>query len=523
MLLYAETHYPRHMPSRVWKAEPEIVFDLPWRLEPRQQIPVLIAVRDAHLFPIRTESVRVTIGSYVDPGGAPTVYDLPFHHAVTGMWWWRILYFDPPVTPGQYAVSPELEYTIRPGTKREQRRKAVCDNYRLTRHDPFHLFVAADPWPVPDGWHAGDAHVHTEYTRDQIEFGPPVAAIGVMSRATGCHWAALTDHSYDLDDCEHDYLTNDPSLPRWRNLKRDIAEDASGTALIQSSEISCENHRRENVHLLGLGITEFIPGSGDSAERPTEVRAEHTAIEASKRVRSQGGLAVAAHIGARSSLLERIVFRRGEWRWEDLANGAVEAVQVWNGSRNRSFERAHRLWVTLLLLGRYIPAVAGADSHGSFGRLRQITMPWLRMADRRDHLFGMCRTVVDCASNTPAPIVEALREGRSYLTDGPEIRLDALGSRSSATIGQTLAGALTAIRIRARSTEEFGAIERIGYGIGSPGATSEQWTWREVHGEMQVDWKQECSVKRPGYMRAEVWTRNGKSAFTNPVRITGRE
>ena len=53
-VLYAETHY-RVIPgiwSRLFRREPEIITDTVWRLDFGHKLPVLLLVKDAHLFPV---------------------------------------------------------------------------------------------------------------------------------------------------------------------------------------------------------------------------------------------------------------------------------------------------------------------------------------------------------------------------------------------------------------------------------------------------------------------------------------
>ncbi len=524
MLLYAETHYPRRLPSFIRRDEPEIVVDLPWRVEPGHAIPVLLVVRDAHWFPVRIDRLQIEVVSFdlPDTYTGTAAYDVPIHAVIREPWWWRLIELPPPETPGEYRISPEIHYALDPDTGAERKRIALADNYRGTRHTPFRVEVAAHPWPVPDGWTAGDTHVHTDYTRDQVEFGPPVAAIAAMSRAMGVDWVALTDHSYDLDDAEDTYLRNDPNLPRWHALARDVSEHDGDPLLILGEEVSCGNSRGENVHLLALGIDEFIPGTGDGAERATVVRPELTIPQVARRIRAQGGVAIAAHPGERPTWFERISLHRGRWHDTDLARPELDAAQIWSGTPNAGFHRAYAAWIRQLLRGRHIAAVAGSDSHGSFGRFRQVRIPWIQLVDNRNHLFASVRTVVQALERTHRAVLDAITSGRSYLTDGPEITFTVTDGQCDYGLGEVVNGSPNGATVIARSIPEFGSIREIRLAIGFYGAQEEEWLPCEVmSGLYSAHWEVPLGMKKPGYIRAEVRTTTNRFAFTNPIRVTG--
>ena len=62
-LLYAELHFrfKWFQLSRYFKNEPEILSDLPVRIEPGKKLPILILIKDAHIFPIKLYDVEVIL------------------------------------------------------------------------------------------------------------------------------------------------------------------------------------------------------------------------------------------------------------------------------------------------------------------------------------------------------------------------------------------------------------------------------------------------------------------------------
>ena len=62
VFLYAELHFRfKWCGSRYYKKEPEILADIPIRIEPKKDIPILLIIKDAHLFPVILDEVNVEI------------------------------------------------------------------------------------------------------------------------------------------------------------------------------------------------------------------------------------------------------------------------------------------------------------------------------------------------------------------------------------------------------------------------------------------------------------------------------
>ena len=62
VLLYAELHFRfKWSRSAYYQREPEILADLPYRVEPSTAIPILLLIKDSHQFPITLRDVKVSI------------------------------------------------------------------------------------------------------------------------------------------------------------------------------------------------------------------------------------------------------------------------------------------------------------------------------------------------------------------------------------------------------------------------------------------------------------------------------
>ena len=337
------------------------------------------------------------------------------------------------------------------------------DNYPFGQNDPqrksLRIYIADEPLPLCPGWHYGDIHVHSSYTSDQVEFGASPEATARMGRALGLAWAAITDHSYDLDDRADDFLRNDPFLSKWRDfLKRIDSLNSSGTGfvLIPGEEISCGNHLGRNVHLLSLGCTDFIPGMGDSAERPLHRSPTLRIPEVVERIVDGGGVAVAAHPAEKIPGIQRLVFRRGEWDHRDCTVRGLSGLQLWNGlEESRGLAdpelRGMSLWVECLLGGSKLFLYAGNDAHGDFNLARKIVTPFLSGSITRSQLFGNHKTCLYLPRDpTPAAVLDAIRKGLCMVTNGPFLEITLTSARGGRVLN-----------LAALSTREFGRLERI--------------------------------------------------------------
>jgi hypothetical protein len=411
--LYAETHYRfRYFFSYLRKHEPELLADAPFRVEPGHPIPILILAKDAHHFPVLLKQIHVTARE-----GERDILSLDLLREPLPLrekLWWRVF---PISVKANGWVDLEVHFEVE---CLGRLRRYVTDNYKTTSHAPLSVFVAREPLPTLPGLHVGECHSHSDLTDDQVEFGAPIEASQQLSGTMGLSFFCVTDHSYDLDDSFDNYLKNDPLLPKWKNLhaRIDAANSSNGHSVaIRGEEVSCRNVSGENVHLLLLGGREFVPGSGDSAERWLRTRSEFS-IEEILNKQPRTTIAFAAHPSEPVPLLQRMLLGRGQWTMADLTLDGLDGIQCLNGSWDDSFEEALMMWVKCLLQGKRRVLIGGNDAHGNFNRFRQISIPFLRLAENDRQLFGRMRTGVFLDEEvTEQSIVEALREGRAIITD----------------------------------------------------------------------------------------------------------
>jgi hypothetical protein len=266
-IAYAEIHFRFPcLPSRLFRKEPEIIFDLPHRGEQGKEIPLFLLIKDAQRFPVFLASLEVTIVDMKEQRSQ--VFHFPLDLEITEKFYFKII----PLAaenfprPGDYQLTAKLSYK----DSEKNNKTIVQDNYNYIPHPPFHIFISPHSLPMLDNWYWGDLHVHSNYTDDQVEFGAPVEVTAAAAQSIGLHFLAITDHSYDLDDDPDNYLINRTDIPKWNSFQQKIKQlqlKQKNLVLIPGEEVSAGNHRKKNVHCLILNDPQFHPGKGDSAER----------------------------------------------------------------------------------------------------------------------------------------------------------------------------------------------------------------------------------------------------------------
>ncbi len=518
---YAEIHYRfPFLVSYLKKDEPEILADAPFRVEPDQPIPLFYLIKDADQYPIILDKIIIEMQDYSGNSWREVLnYE---QRQITEDFWYKVHFFRQGDLHGIVTINVSFFYT-----RKGRRRKCKNDNYRTASHRPLKVYLAEDPLPALKGWHYGDAHYHSDFTNDHVEFGAPLDVTAYVARALGLTWFAVTDHSYDVDDLPYNYLKNDPDLQKWKKFQKLVADwnwRHSDMIIISGEEVSCGNHRGENVHLLGLGISDFIPGKGDSAEIWLENKPDLTIPEVLDRIEANNGIAFGAHVGDQASFLEQKLLGRGNWHIRDGLYENCAGLQIWNG---RDFKQGRKLWIDLLLQGKRAVCIAGNDAHGNFNRYRQIGIPFLKIAEGDWQKFGDVRTAVYCEKLTLENILTALKNGNSFVTNGPFGKILVVDINediySMGTLVPTKPNYLTAL---AKSTSEFGAIQSVILFSGDLEA-KEEAIWKKWS-LSSYWWKFDIPLKSfsGNYVRMEIESANSTKkfhCFTNPIWLENLE
>jgi hypothetical protein len=525
IVLYAETHYRfRYFFSFLRKREPEIIADAPHRIEPQVPLPVLVIVKDAHLFPAELSKVL----AIVSRNGKIIVQEdlLASPVPIKDRIWNRV--FLVPLNGVDGWIDCDIVLTIKNRKKQKTYRN---DNYRTSSHRPLRIFVSKSPLPRLRGLHFGECHSHSAYSDDQVEFGAPLDGSPELCRALGLSFQCITDHSYDLDDSRESYLHNDPAAPKWRDLRRRtdaLNRRSKNFTLVCGEEVSCRNSAGENVHLLLMGNKTLVPGSGDGAERWLKTRSEYAIVDILRDL-GPATAAFAAHPRESVPLLQRVLLNRGQWSEKDIDHPGLTGIQFLNGKLQDGFLEGRKFWIDRLLCGGHLFALAGDDAHGNFNRFRQIGIPFLKIRESGEQLFGKMRTGVFLQSLSEQSIIRALRGGSYILTDGPvaNLKINSPGGGGS-SIGRSCTAKRCTLTLEARTSEEFGFLQSVEIFRGFIGEKAESIVYSErPRRRTRTIGKLKLIIDRRCYIRAEIWTSPARSCdrqahfcLTNPVWLS---
>ncbi len=521
-ILYAETHYKfKGVYSRLFKNEPEIIADAPFRVDPGQPIPILILVKDAHRFPIEIREVLIEIKQ---ADKIISKKSLPLNNLIQkDRYWHRIIYLDRPQDLiGTVTIDVQVIVKINGKIK-----KYHNDNYRISSHLPLKVHLAKDPLPRFDNWYFGDFHYHSNFTEDQVEFGAPLDATVAMAKAIGLNFFAVTDHSYDLDDQEDSWTENDHRLPKWFRLWNEIEkinQQISDFVILPGEEVSVGNCRDRNVHLLVINNENFIHGKGDGAERWLRTRPDFS-IEQVLDQTDENALAIAGHPEMPTPFLQWLLIRRDHWHWQDFQHDRLNGFQIWNGEFDRHNTTT---WVKLLLEGKRLSLIAGNDAHGNFNRFRQIGFPFLTFKESYNQLFGNMRTGIRIIGDlTRQKIIEAVKSNQVLVSSGPIIDLS-LKDESGRIVmaGEETNGDQLTFAIAAKSTEEFGKFDSIQLWLGDLNTQTEttDFVTKNFSDPYNFQWEQKITdLSKCTYFRAELTVRKDDDqiarCLTNPIWI----
>ncbi len=376
---------------------------------------------------------------------------------------------------------------------------------------PLEIRVLEHSLPYPTGWQAGEMHCHSEFSSDPVEFGAPLELMQKTADSVGLDFVLCTDHSYDFHYRRERYLESCDPEENFQDYRKHVnslnAAHPSLPTMVAGEEVSCGNHRGENVHLLVFGPDHFLPGLGDGGRRGFNNRPDFPLGEILDRI--AGIPTFAAHPKAKIGWLERKVFRRGQWHDADVvpqrpASGrehSIRGVQFWNGHLESDYREGKSFWIRQLLSGNRLLPIAANDAHGDFNRNIGVKLPLFSLYQSRNHVFGKVRTVIPSESRETGTLRNAFLGDRCICTDGPFLEIAREGS---------------AIRVRAKSSGDFGGLNSLALYGGRAGENSES-----MLKDFSLNGAMECEEVFPApnlsYARAEVSTRNGRQALTSAV------
>lgn len=457
-VLYAETHYHlKYLYPLYYKREPEIIFDLPIRVLVKKtdyKIPVFLLVKNADKFPVYINNIKINLffkktkktillkeKIYTD---SKQEY-FTFYISVENCWIEQFL-------------SLNINFTV-------NGKNYVNDNYYGSAPHNFKTFISDRISLFPEKWFIGDTHYHSIYTSDQVEFGAPLEMTKKIAIAMGLNWFFVTDHSYDLDDNEDDYLLNDPFLKKWEKMKNECKQLSDSDFKIQfGEELSVGNSLNQNIHALVIGHQAFLNGSGDSAENWLKNQPENTLENLDK---SNIPLIIAAHPFEKVPFLQKVLLNRGSWDISDYLKNDITYLQIINGQSYFSNIELIDKYIDLLLCGYKFFILAGNDAHGNFQFMKQIKIPFVKFLCRKQQLFGNFFTAFYYEENLP---LEGLKNNQIIVSNGPFLSFSINYSGTLYHIGDTIFHDNQAnpfiINFNYETSIEFGRVKKIELIIG---------------------------------------------------------
>ena len=505
LISYAEIHYHfKYLFPKYFRKEPEIITDIPIRVIKNQKrtISLLVIVKDADLFPVKINSVNVSV-----EGRNKTIsQDFTIEKKIEENYFSQIL----DVNVVELEADQYLHIIAKIDVEMAGKSKIVInDNYPDIPAKPYETFYSKEPLPLPENWFAGEPHYHSIHTSDQVEFGADIRSTVELAKAMGLNWLFVTDHSYDLDDALNSCTKNDPELPIWKKMHENVQEcDSIEFRIIPGEEVSIGNSKDENIHMLAINHHDFIEGKGDSAEKWFKNKPSHTVKEI-RHLHNDDNIFIAAHPFEKVPTMQKLTLRRGNWCENDYKNSGIKFLQVINSAETSEIKRSMNAWKELLLKGSKYFLIAGNDAHGNFNVMRQIKSPFLKLFFSQKQVFGQFFTAFKYNLNDP---VAGLKNGEVIVSNGPFLSFNLKVGNEIFPIGSICKTRKAELIFEYKTSIEFGEIKNIYVHIGDCKTAKEIEITKPVNNF-------ELELPEKGYIRMSLKTENGRIAFTNPIWI----
>jgi predicted metal-dependent phosphoesterase TrpH len=457
-LLYSEVHFKffKSFPSLLFQNEPEILFDAPKRAPAGSEIPILLILNDLRKYPVHINEVTIAlqIDGYNSHVSFINFHNYEINHKFNKNQKAYIFPIAAPSVEGFLNIDCKIDFVTN-----GKKKLAINDNLKKSSKTSLSCYIAKNTFPGAAYCKYGDLHIHSQYSQSHVEFGPPIQVINTLAKSYGLDFIAITDHSYDLACLMTNYLIEDPKVERWKNYLDDMNADELQIINLPGEEISCLNSEKNVVHLCGINISEFIPGSMDGARRKKVHSTQSTINQAVTNIHLQNGLAVAAHPGSRKSLIQKIFLNRGYWSEKDIIENSLDGIQAFNGSFKGVWERGKALWLFAIQNGKRLALLAGNDAHGDFNRYRAIKIPFFSIYEDFQRFMGFGKTGVYTSECDKESIVKAIEQAKTFITTGPFLSINYTDNPGDSAISNIpLSKSISYLYIHAFSTPEFGPI-----------------------------------------------------------------
>jgi hypothetical protein len=492
---YAETQYRFHLPwTPQYLFSPLIFVDAAHLVQPAMRPFIWIGVKNAHQFPIRLNSVEITLRSrqkrnmkFIIPIEQDLFEPLEFIPIELDYLW----------DPGEYRLNSKITYTLK-----KNKKELICLNwnYRATPGPATEIKVLEQPNPCDPDWISGDFSCYSEYSGNPFTFGAPPHIMQMAAYNLGLNYVVLSDHSYSFTHRLNNVNQRiDPDI-QWLEYRERCHSllDAELPLIIPGEEVSCGNAQRENVRMLVCNHPFHIPGTGDHPAQILRKSPEHYFKAIIDDV--QGAPCIPVNPCKGLFRLDKNLHNAGNWSEADM-DARFKSILIWQGTRDQDFKNNYAFWAKLLRQGTHITPLGGSGAYGDLNTSTKFRLPFFKMEVNRNNLLGKVRTFLKGKAYSQKTFFDALKNGESCVSEGPFLKLIQTGT--------------DVVTIIAHSTIDFGKILKVNLYTALPGGNTESMESIFIQ---RFEAEREALIP-PGaaYIRAELITDRKKNAITSAL------
>lgn len=312
-------------------------------------------------------------------------------------------------------------------------------------------------------WWSGDLHMHTVHSDGNWT----IAELIESARKDGLDFIVVTDHNTASHHTEVNRL-----------------RPANGHPLVMRGEEITTYGGHTNAWGLPTGAWIDFRVRGGDINRMERVVAE------------------AHRAGALISINHPFALCGGcAWSYDKEARG-FDAIEVWNGTWDATDDEALAMWDKILRGGRRITAIASSDSH------------------RQDTPIGQPSTHVAARELSQTTILEAIRQGRVYLTSEATRPVVSFEAEAVSDARSARASIGDEIRLRAHGAIRFLVAVKDSPPDAKVSLISGEGVLRTLDAKNSEPQAFEIECERDAYFRLEVRDKAGAMlALTNPIYV----
>lgn len=410
-----------------------------------------------------TEKKATVSGQVVDGQGAPLVSQLVFtaENAVQRINTDLFGRFKTQLALGEYTVE------VSKGSLYERKEISLS----VPDRNPLYLndITLAKLYDTP--WLAGDLHQHTVYSFDGAN---SPFEVYVSDLAAGLDYGVVTDHNDVRADSEF------------------VNGNHDGFIGLPGIEITTNRGHFNAINFARVVDPDTTDGTAAVQRIVSDVRSDSQALlQINHPDRTDGS------------------FSFEDWPLAEQ----FDLMEVWNGKRLPPYvigepnQQTLERWLRMIRNGLYLPAAGGSDNHDISGNLLFAQTAYSSEDDRyfnQSMFSGTPRTYVLPVERTAQGILDALKQGRSFVTNNPLAFLTVQG----ASPGDTVAPGEVIAKVLIQSNRDLTAYRLRVNGTDTP--------WEPISGnvyEIGIPF----TLFGGDFVMLEVRGERGDYAFTNPV------